>query len=412
MTRIGSLQDGGRMQCISKDLHFLKSRLWEGIMPLSDAAWRERGLDLPANFPQACQLITGVVEVFQYLDEPRVRDALRTTYNLIYDHLLDFERAVNAKHAADIAASGDNKDKDDKDKSQPVAPIQIAALWAEYMTAHFAHMETRAHAWVTGRIESLSQTVLNLLRTHRPLVPIRPGPGGFDEAQWCLTNMWQDVMQTQACADMEMFIPIQDFKGMRNNYTASGRPTTEEGAVVEAAAQDASGDTPLPGQLHWAHPDIEQRARMYHGRRRELQMRLVMRDTMADLYLGRARPAGNDPETLAAGCEQQAQVQKQMRLELRGLPYSYPETNSAGCKESWVVEARGDEYSIVVYRGYHGHDDDQWNKFVEAFEADADSWGKAGDVRGADDFRPKTSFTWRNVADEFELGEDVEVIKA
>ncbi|KXJ87487.1 hypothetical protein Micbo1qcDRAFT_22230 [Microdochium bolleyi] len=471
MTRVGSIEDGGRLQPISKDLHFLKSRAWEGVVPLADRAWRERGLDDLANFSQACQVITGATEVFLYLNHDWVKNALRTTYNLIYDHLLEFDQALEAKRAAETAAaapaeeaSAEDKDKDATTTTTTTTsapPAQVAALWAEYMAAHLAYTERRAHAWVTSRIDRLADRVLRDMRAHQPVFsggmdPQTPFPGlpgggnGYDDAQWRLTNMWQDLMENQAYADFAMFIPVEGYKGMREGYSASGRrPATEALAREQAAARQSSSSSPSsstppeaaawerqepqrPNQLVWVHPDLHARGKLYHDRRREVQTRIIVRATFTDAVAGRPRLAPNNPENLAAGCEQQRAAIIQTRRELRGEEEEEEEKDSnndtapaegvlpstggsgGGKKESWITEARQAEYEIVVYRGYHEHDDDAWNTFVEAFEADADDWGRtAGDeVWGADEFRGKTSFSWRNVADEYELGGDVEAIKA
>lgn len=83
MSRIGSCEDPERMKVISKELIAMKSRIWQGIMPVSERRWVELGLDSPSQFHQACQFIAGVTDVFHYLNLRIVKSHLRDTYNLI-----------------------------------------------------------------------------------------------------------------------------------------------------------------------------------------------------------------------------------------------------------------------------------------------------------------------------------------
>ncbi|QGI67501.1 hypothetical protein CEK26_011453 [Fusarium fujikuroi] len=103
--RIGSYEDSSRLWPIAKELHAIKSRLWEGIPPISERRWQELGLDHPDRFPEACRYFVAVINVFIYLNTKRTKAALRKTYNLIWEHLSVFEQAVNAKRKAEAEDS-------------------------------------------------------------------------------------------------------------------------------------------------------------------------------------------------------------------------------------------------------------------------------------------------------------------
>lgn len=167
--RIGSHEDGRRLQVISKELHSMKSRVWEGIVPVSERRWRQKKLDTLENFPAACQLLSSVTNVFHYLNDPRVKNALRVTCNLIHDHLATFELAVNAKRA--------NSSKE---------PVPVTALWAEFLRAKYSMIENTAHSWVIQRLDAMKAVVLDRIGSYQPT-----GVDQYDDEQWKLTDMWQ-----------------------------------------------------------------------------------------------------------------------------------------------------------------------------------------------------------------------------
>ncbi|KAH7014257.1 uncharacterized protein B0I36DRAFT_436315 [Microdochium trichocladiopsis] len=464
MTRIGSHEDNTRLQVVSKDLHFQKSRAWEGIVPMSDRHWAEQELDHPSNFPQACQHITALIDVFLYLNLDHVKHALRTTYNLIHDHLGEFEKALEAKYAAETAAAattapappdsataatttttetkptttststGDDDDDDDAYVEPPRGPAKLTEHWAEYMTVHFAHMETRAHAWATAHLDTLKQGVLSRLQAHQQPGPPDAQPNGpYDELQWLLTNMWQDLVENQAYVDCAMFIPLDGYHGMKPGLSATGRPTNQ--TVADAmdrerrgggAEPDDSAGATLPGQQGlsrpmYVDPDIQVRMTQYHLKRRELQMLHMMNHTMANLLAGiPSRPDRplNDPADILLNAQGQDVAQRQTRVLLRGGDDRVAAAAAATAagqkktmgKESWVLEGETmhSQIEVVLYRTYHGHDDDDWNKFVEKFEADNEDWGK--ELVGTDKLRAKMKLTWRNVVGELDL-EGVEAVK-
>lgn len=65
MNRIGSMQDADRLCCVGKNLHSLKNRLWEGIVPLCEQRWKEKGLNKMDNFDVACQHLSAVCAAFE-----------------------------------------------------------------------------------------------------------------------------------------------------------------------------------------------------------------------------------------------------------------------------------------------------------------------------------------------------------
>ncbi|KAK8015611.1 hypothetical protein PG991_008499 [Apiospora marii] len=335
MTRIGSDEDSGRLQVISKDLHAMKSRLWEGVMPLSQRRLDEQGASDLRNFTYTSQLVTQVINVFHYLNEPEVSDALRDTYNLIYDHLETFEKAFNAKRAQE---------------SQP--GVSVTALWAEYMRSHYEVMENKAHTWVLEALRPLKRKVLAAIDGHQPDQLM---VADYDEIQWKLTNMWQDLSENTAHADWGIFIPMDGYKGC----TASSATPR---AVSKRKTTALDGTEPIAFS-----PDTERRRREYHLRRRHIDLMASLKD-MAENPGAQQRPF-NDPAQLGPLLLMQAKAQAGARKELRGKSITY-ET------ESWMEHlSEKSGWGYVVYKTSQAHSKAQWSQFVEKFEADTGNWG-------------------------------------
>jgi hypothetical protein len=350
MQAIGSFQDSSRLQCISKDLHAMKSRLWEGLMPVSERRWTEKRLDDPCNFSAACQVISLVLHVFQYLNLPPVKNALRGTYNIIYGHLERFETAVNAKRTVEGREA-----------------LRLTALWAEYMRAHYAYMENRTHLWVTQKIRAWKDRVLRDLQTYQPAADSN---GVHDALQWKLMDMWQDLTDNQSWADFAIFLPMDGYRGC-TSALATGRPVSEN--------PNYSGTSPVV-----VSTDINKRRQDYHERRKQLNLVQEFEKAMLNVGLVTRRPL-NDPDALAELCVGQSEAQDQTRLELRG------ESPSLG-EETWVKEAEHQNWGYVAYRNCYDHSDAEWDDFKNKFETDASGWGK--ELVGAEDLRARSKIHW------------------
>lgn len=335
MTRIGSDEDSGRLQIISKGLHAMKSRLWEGVMPLSQRRLDEQGANDLQNFTYTSQLVTQVLNVFHYLNEPEVRDALRDTYNIIYDDLETFEKAFNAKRAQE---------------SQP--SVSVTALWAKYMRSQFEVMENRAHTWVFETLRPLKKKVLAAIGGHQPDQLMA---ADYDEIQWKLMNMWQDLSENTAHADWGIFIPMDGYKGCKSS---SATPRT----VSKRKTPAPDGTEPIAFS-----PATERRTREYHLRRRHIDLMASLKD-MVENPASSERPF-NDPEEFGPRMIMQAKAQARARKELRGKSITYK-------TESWM-EHVSEKYGLgyVVYKTSQAHSEAQWSQFVEKFKADTDNWG-------------------------------------
>lgn len=334
MARIGSERDSSRLCLVGKNIQSLKSRLWEGIIPLSDQLWQEKGLDRPEHFDFACQHLSAVVAVFEYLNEPTVRLYLRDTFNYIYDHWTALDTVLNKRRA-------------EQDKN----PISVAGLWTRYMTAHFEMMTERAHRWVTVHANTLRAPLLRALLEYRPLGEDSGPLGEPDALQWKISDSLHMLTEIIAKADFTIMIPMDGYKGYW-------------------AAPPRAG----PAALHAAN--LLARSKAYHERLKLLTREAISRNGPA--WRGLTLSSG---ESYHATCTSQIQGQNKLRKEVRGAPLEpVPrEPWIAACAsqiESGKKEGKEEKYGLAVYRLTYGQTESEWTEFVCKVEAHVSDWGK------------------------------------
>ncbi|KAL7934005.1 hypothetical protein V8C35DRAFT_322167 [Trichoderma chlorosporum] len=364
LLRIGSHEDSERLIPISKELHSMKSRLWEGIMPLSERRWEELKLDSPENFHAACQYICAVTNTFHYLNLAPVKGALRETYNLIWAHLKDFEDAVNAKYRLD---------------GQP--EVQVAARWHEFIKAHYNIVSSRSHRWVVNAIDRLRIPILEQLSGIPPTTGFMPSP-----QEWTLTNKLHDLMENGAQADSAIFLPMDGYEG--------------EGV----AAQDDAPPRPDASEPYRREP-ISFSANTI-ARKGDYYLRLKYL-SRTELWLGQERSGMQIPPGLPTGfglmsdmartAQCQVRAQEQTRLELRGEPVAIEQEQWVTKANQFICTGNNFEWGYAAYRFSHDYTDEEWEVFKAIFEADVANWGRGLD--GVDTIREKSKIYWRDARD-------------
>ncbi|KAJ5228161.1 hypothetical protein N7489_008869 [Penicillium chrysogenum] len=333
MARIGSHRDSNRLCLVGKNIQSLKSRLWEGIIPLSEQLWQEKGLDRPEYFDFACQHLSAVIAVFQYLNVPAVRLYLRDTFNHIYDHWTALDTVLN-------------KRREEQGKER----ISVAGLWTQYMTAHFEMMTERAHRWVTVYANKLGAPLLQALWEYRP-----PGDGDGplhepDAVQWKITDSLHMVTKIIANADFTIMIPMNGYKG----YSAPPRDG--------------------PAALHAAN--LLARSKAYHER-----LSLLTREAMSRNAAARTGPFLSSGESYRATSQSQIEGLNKLRKEVRGsalepVPHEPWITACASNIEYGKEKGKDEKYGFAVYRLTYGQTESEWTEFVHKVEAHVSDWGK------------------------------------
>lgn len=352
MSRIGSEQDGGRLCLVGKNIHALKSRLWEGVVPLSDQRWREKELHRGRYFDFAIQHLSAVVAVFEYLNEPVVRSYLRDTFNLIYDHWADLDIVLNQRRAEK------NLDR-----------VSVATMWTMYMSAHFEVMTERAHRWVTGHIDALRAPLLQSLVNHRPALDLQGMP---DPLQWKIMDRLHMLMETSVTADYTIMIPMNGYKG----YTAPKRERLGPAALYAV--------------------DCVRRGKAYSERLKSLSHSAVINDALAGNALG-----GRNTQTSGESYRQlgmnQLESQEQVRRETRGPPIEPLPQEPWIMSCMWTIQdvervKKVDSYGLAVYRLTYGQTESEWAAFLQKLEAHISNWG-AGQT-GSDAIKPHLKLQW------------------
>lgn len=375
MEFIGSMEDYSRLQVISKELQAMKARLWEGLMPVSARRWRERGLDHLSNFSVACRIISMAINVFLYLNSPVIQAALRETYNRIYDELSTFERAFCAYRAA-----------------QGKPESQVCRVWYNFMRAHYSVMVNRTYTWVMDHVATMKANVLAELAAHQPTTT----DGSHDEIQWRLTDMWQDLSSISTCADYAILLPMDGYKG--SDIIRPSEP----------------GEYDFRTQPLSMKPDLAQREREYHLRRRHLIMTTKM-DELTEIFDnatidtpldegGHGRPAPmNDPSEITKICRLQEAERQRVAAELREEPVQYE-------KEPWAsILWETSPWGFVAYRTHPSCSDDEWAEFRSKFEADIADWGQ--ELPGISSLRERSRIHWIDANDLGIDGQDIEALK-
>lgn len=368
MSRIGSEADGSRLCFVGKNIHSLKSRLWEGIVPLTEQRWREKELHRGRYFDFAIQHLTAVVAVFQYLNDPVVRSYLRDTFNLIYDHWAALDTVLNQRRA-------------EKNLDQ----VNVANLWTVYMAAHFEVMTERAHRWVIGHADALRAPLLQSLFNHRPVLDV---PLMADEMQWKLTDRLHMLAEVSANADYTIMIPMNGYKG----YTVPRREHIGPAALYAV--------------------DYTRRGKAYAERLKSLTHSAMLNNIFAGS--GRARSSQTSGESYQETAMYQIESQKQVRIETRGAPIEpLPQEPWIAACMSMIQNVtrvkRVENYGLIIYRLTYGQTESEWAAFLQKLEAHISDWG-AGQT-GSDTIKPHLKLHWR---DGQELGiaqDDIDSVK-
>ncbi|KAJ6096465.1 hypothetical protein N7486_007211 [Penicillium sp. IBT 16267x] len=336
-SRIGSEEDNARLCLVGKNIHSLKSRLWEGIVPLSDTRWKEKKLDEAGNFEYACHHLTSVVAVFEYLNTPIVRKHLRDTFNLIYDHWASADTLLNVGRV-----------------QNGLPRVSVAGLWTLYMSIHLEVMTQRAHSWVSGHVDMLRAPQLQGLRDHRVLL----GSTAPDRLQWRFMDNLHVLLEVSVKADVLIMIPMEGYKGYAELYP-------ERRGAAAALGELGVGD-------------CERRGKAYAARLKARSHQIMHDNAMPWNDDGSGQPERSSGEGYRQLAVDQVEAQDEVREKMRGVPGPLP-------REPWIsscLAARENapadknfEYGLTIYRLTYGQSEAEWTEFVQKLEAHISNWG-------------------------------------
>ncbi|KAK3395238.1 hypothetical protein B0H63DRAFT_386195, partial [Podospora didyma] len=354
------------LQFVDHELHFAKSRLWHGLMPLSDRRWQEKELDLPANFDEALEYLDLACNGFLFFSMESTLRGMRDVYNKGYDIFQGFDNALAALYRV---------------RGVPPPAVGVSDLWTEFFFAHVAFI-------------ALSQ-----LPAGEVVSEARPA-GLF------LTRRFMATCDTLIKADCSILIPLVGFKNELPHWRYLSHPPVVNWARYDSAQR-------LPG----FPKNYPQRVVAYRGR-----AWLLMQQARQAMMLARQdredevdESSNSVPLTIVTQCLGLA------RKELRGV-----ETMEIR-EELWVStlkESLGGrsvqtpaavppriytKWGFVGYRLHYGHSAAEWTAFLELFKNDVVNWG-AG-IAGVDEIKSKCKIKWIDGRDHGITEGDVEAAK-
>ncbi|EEH23504.1 hypothetical protein PABG_05715 [Paracoccidioides brasiliensis Pb03] len=358
LTSIGSNEDPGRLTIVDKSVHAMKTRLWEGMVPLSQNQWREKELHKAENFEYACQYIEAVIIAFDYLNVPKHTSYMCGTFNSIYDHLEEFDNALDRLRRS-------------KSEQGPRQEAKMAALWEEFIRVRYEVMTRRAHDWVISHLEDLRQPLLQHICTQGPVLKDTISPD-----QLAIVHKLRRLAGLAAEADYTIFMPMDGYRG----HTT---PPPEE--VPETQSPDLA-------TRRWAYLDKLKFDTLTTGMTKNMRENLVRSPG--------EEPAPKTEKSAQAHLYQtiDTQLEAQKRTRQRVQWYPEPELLSPvawigdilrGIRDSASTDQPVRKVGFVIYRLCYDGDtahDNVWSMLLNDIKQDLADWGSG--IDGAEDLKP------------------------
>jgi hypothetical protein len=171
----------------------MRARLWEGMVPMSGARWKEKRLDNPKNWQGAFELIFIVVRVFMWLGHPDVIRGIKNSFNYIAEELVCFQDALNARRR----------------QASVSARVNLKTLWLEYIKDLFETMVSRTYEWLHDRINELHARGK---AEYEASADVKGTVNANVEAKAFLA-LWADLNKLHRYADFAIMMPQDDFAG-------------------------------------------------------------------------------------------------------------------------------------------------------------------------------------------------------
>ncbi|PYH89297.1 hypothetical protein BO71DRAFT_336994 [Aspergillus ellipticus CBS 707.79] len=346
--------EGSNRACrVGHNIYALKRRLWEGHPPTSTATMRVSQTRHSIGIDSAIEQITAVATVFEYLNLPPVSTNMRSTFNLIADHLEAAERHINALRA---------------NQGQPPS-LNLVGLWEEFIRTKFQVMVGRAHAWAIDHVDFLRQR-LTALAGKTSTDPTAP-------ENKALRTQFSALIDLGAMVDKSVWLCMEGYRGYQS---------------------PSPHDPPLPG-LHTPLSMI--RMRGYQ----DLLVRMTKPGIMKAL---KATPGENSREKFhhlpyrTARLNITISCQNDIRRQMRGPPKDcgvdlwVQRILKIADDVRWKIpkeEQKKHGFGLVIYRlGSYDASDKLWLELKRRVNASLAYWGEG--VRRVADIKPWLHVHW------------------
>jgi hypothetical protein len=329
--------DSSRLAWTTADILAMKARVFQGMVPISGETWARKQLDDPENVVMACEYLSLVVRVFQFLNSVDVQTKLRDSFNLISSDLKDFDFALMMKR-----------------QEQGLLPVSSAALWAEYIHDLFSFITTRAHSWVLDRVRGLYDMYV------ADFLSVSEEEDGYIPHAVKFMQRTRSILQVMATADCAIILPMDGYTGYR-----SRPPGPDPGYEARVKTYVAKTD---------AIPVVDEIVEMAHAYKRNM-----------------AHPG--DQEKFLGLLAQEEEVRAQVRKEIRGTGERRlgPEMWISSV-ESEMHHYGADSWGFVAYRLSYKETDEEFASFLTKLDSDISNWGEW--VEGAEEIKAKARLHW------------------
>jgi hypothetical protein len=327
----------------------MRARLWEGMVPMSEARWKEKKLDDPKNWQFAFDFMWDIFHTFMWLGYPDTQNLIRDGFNYIGQELLTFQYALNARRA----------------RNGITEMIDLHKLWLEFVRSIFETMVTRTHSWVLDRVNEI---VVNGKAEYDAVADANGAASAHKTAKDFLES-WSDLNRTLQLCDWMIMMPIDGFEG----FSASSSDTKVVGSVFPMPLRQDQREE-LAAQI--PTPFME---RMEH-----------MLEDKQVIYTNR--------DSINAMLRESKDMNDQVRLQLRGEPKALGREHWISIIHSrtkWSLSHGGPQdqrWGFVAYMLTHTPSKEQWDVFFQKANADFKRSGEW--VEGFDEVKPNMALQW------------------
>ncbi|TVY17060.1 hypothetical protein LARI1_G004498 [Lachnellula arida] len=327
--------------------NIMKSKIWFGVAPVSDALWKSRGLDDETNIEEALAILRSVVDVFDYWRKPEVQGQLRDVFNKVFLELDIFKDAMNALRA---------------ERGEAVADWSISRLWQEYVHLHLLFMEQQVRSWMFQHLKVLH--TIWLTRLHGAFNTLREVNG--TQASIKIDHWAMMVMEKilDIYRDVEIIVKFRT-DGFVMAFGIDPRLASIDGPSEER---------------NRIYSQIEQQRMTY--------LNTSVNDVLRQ-HIAARHAQGAFPEFLEQFCviSDRTVVYKTLQPHIENPPASRTET--------WVRELSEDAikmFGLVIYRLSYTETDEEWDAICTRLETALDSvWDG---IVGSDNIKHKAVLQW------------------
>ncbi|KAE8447341.1 hypothetical protein EG329_010899 [Mollisiaceae sp. DMI_Dod_QoI] len=333
---------------LERSFMVMKTKIWFGMAPMTEARWKSKGLDEQDNIEEALAIIEQVVDVWKHLCTPKIQGDIRYMHNKIWTEIDVFQDAITARASS---------------RGEPAPEYNFTQLWHEYINHHFQHMQDQSRSWLYTHLKTLQKVwkdrFVAVMASGRQ-VSATHGTIRIDHYAMMVLNKIQDIY-----LDGDIYV-----RQRTEGFITADRRIDPRLSQIEAPK----------AQLNAAYAGIfaEMEGKMRGVLKQVLDARIAERH--------RVMPMQDFMEAPNLVVDR----------EFCHKSLSY-EIDSPGERkvEGWVSELMDEKverFGFVIYRLCYGQSEEEWEDFQKKIE---DGINNAWDgIMGADKIKSKATLHW------------------